>query len=134
MTGGIIATCATNSNKLYAYLIGSGSNLYGYAGVWVSTDEGVSWTIPIHQMPSATALGLQQCLYQPYGQQWVTGFNGVLDDMAICGNPSMTINSLLAVLPGLKVLMEVSPGPILLVTLVDFPGRIPISMAGSQWQ
>ena len=97
MTGGIIATCATNSNKLYAYLIGSGSNLYGYAGVWVSTDEGVSWTNThpsnaIGNSPTAYAVPSHTNLMASNG---VTGFNQGFYDMAIVVNP-LNDNQLIA--------------------------------------
>ena len=97
MTGGILATCPTNANKIYAYLIGSGSNLYGYAGVWVSTDEGATWTNTnpsnaIGNSPTAYAVPSHTNLMASNG---VTGFNQGFYDMAIVVNP-LNDNQLIA--------------------------------------
>ncbi|OWY19109.1 hypothetical protein C7N43_31550 [Sphingobacteriales bacterium UPWRP_1] len=87
VTGAIIAPCPSNPNKLYAYLCGSGTDLYGYIGVFVSTNAGASWantnpsnaigapySVPTHSnlMASNGTTGLQQGFY----------------DMAIVVNPA----------------------------------------------
>lgn len=97
MTGGIIATCPTNANKIYAYLIGSGSNLYGYAGVWVSTDDGATWTNTnpansIGNSPVAYSIPSHTNLMANNG---VLGFNQGFYDMAIVVNP-LNDNQLIA--------------------------------------
>lgn len=90
MTGGIIATCPSNPVKLYAYLIGSGSNLYGYAGVYVSNDDGVTWsntnpTNALGNSPTAYSIPSHTNLMANNG---VLGFNQGFYDMAIVVNPN----------------------------------------------
>lgn len=43
VTGALLAVCPSQPSKIYAYLCGSGSNLSGYIGVFVSTNSGASW-------------------------------------------------------------------------------------------
>ena len=69
--------CNQQQQTVCVYLIGSGSNLYGYAGVWVSTDEGVSWTNThpsnaIGNSPTAYAVPSHTNLMASNG---LTGFN-----------------------------------------------------------
>ncbi|MFM2393029.1 MAG: hypothetical protein RLZZ546_1011, partial [Bacteroidota bacterium] len=90
MTGGIIATCPSNANKLYAYLCADGSNLYGYAGVWVSNNNGATWTNThptgaIGNSPTPYAIPGHTNLMANDG---VLGFNQGFYDMAIVVNPS----------------------------------------------
>ncbi|MBK8699275.1 MAG: PKD domain-containing protein [Saprospiraceae bacterium] len=97
MTGGIIATCPTNASKIYAYLIGSGTNLYGYAGVWVSNDDGLTWTNTnptnlIGHSPTAYSIPSHTNLMANNG---ITGFNQGFYDMAIVVNP-LNENQLIA--------------------------------------
>lgn len=87
VTGAIIATCPSNPDKLYIYLCGSGTDIYGYIGVYVSNDAGITWantnpansvglpySVPTHSnlMASNGTTGLQQGFY----------------DMAIVVNPT----------------------------------------------
>jgi photosystem II stability/assembly factor-like uncharacterized protein len=87
ITGAIIATCPSNPDKLYIYICGSGTDLYGYIGVYVSNDSGATWantnpsnsvgipySVPTHSnlMTSNGTTGLQQGFY----------------DMAMVVNPS----------------------------------------------
>ena len=80
MTGGIIATCATNSNKLYA-----SPHRQWFQPLWIRwclgeiTDEGVSWTNThpsnaIGNSPTAYAVPSHTNLMASNG---VTGFNQV---------------------------------------------------------
>ncbi len=90
MTGGIIATCPTNTNKLYAYYCGNGANLYGYIGVYVSTDDGATWvntnpTNAIGNSPTAYSIPSHSNLMAHNG---TTGFDQGFYDMAIVVNPS----------------------------------------------
>lgn len=87
VTGAIIATCPSNPSKVYIYLCGSGTDLHGYIGVYVSNDNGNTWantnpsnavgvpySVPTHSnlMTSNGTTGLQQGFY----------------DMAIVVNPN----------------------------------------------
>lgn len=90
MTGGIIATCPTNANKLYAYYCGNGSNLYGYIGVYVSTDDGNTWTNTnpsnaVGNSPIAYSIPTHTNLMAHNG---TTGFDQGFYDMAIIVNPN----------------------------------------------
>ncbi len=90
MTGGIVATCPTNTNKLYAYYCGNGSNLYGYIGVYVSTDDGATWTNTnptnsVGNSPTAYTIPSHSNLMAHNG---TTGFDQGFYDMAIVVNPS----------------------------------------------
>ncbi len=85
--GAIIATCPTNSNKIYCYLSGSGGTLNGYIGVFVSTDDGANWANTnsggaiggTYSIPTHTNL---------MANNGTTGFNQGFYDMAIVVNPS----------------------------------------------
>ena len=90
MTGAILATCPTNSSKIYAYIIGSGANLYGYAGVWVSADEGATWTNtnPTNQIGNSPSPYVIPGHTNLMANNGTTGFDQGFYDMAIVVNPS----------------------------------------------
>jgi photosystem II stability/assembly factor-like uncharacterized protein len=88
--GAIIAVCPTDPSRLYAYLCGNGANLYGYVGVFKSTDGGASWsnTHPagaIGNSPTAYSIPNHTNLMSHNG---TTGFDQGFYDMAIVVNPS----------------------------------------------
>lgn len=90
-TGVMLATCASNAQKIYAYIIGSGSNLKGYVGVFVSTDGGTSWanthpTGAIGNSPTPYAIPSHTNLMTHNGV--FTGFEQGFYDMAIVVNPA----------------------------------------------
>lgn len=90
VTGAHIAVCPSNASKLYAYLCGSGSNLYGYIGVFVSTNNGASWanTHPggaVGNSPTAYSVPNHTNLMASNG---TTGLQQGFYDMAIIVNPS----------------------------------------------
>lgn len=91
VTGGIIALCPSNPSKLYAYLCGSGSNLKGYVGVFVSPDGGATWANTHPQ----NAIGNQPIPYVIPAHTNLMTHNGVASgfdqgfyDMAIIVNPN----------------------------------------------
>jgi len=90
-TGVIIAVCPSNASKLYAYIIGSGSNLKGYVGVFVSTNSGTSWvnthpTSAIGNNPIPYSIPNHTNLMTNNGE--FSGFEQGFYDMAIIVNPS----------------------------------------------
>ena len=90
ITGGIVATCPTNPDRLYLFYCGSGTNLYGYVGVFVSNDGGVTWanthpTAAVSNTPTAYAIPSHTNLMAHNG---TTGFDQGFYDMAIIVNPS----------------------------------------------
>lgn len=90
-TGVMLATCPSNPTKLYAYIIGSGANLKGYVGVFVSNNLGASWsnTNPfgaIGNSPTAYAIPGHTNLMTNDGL--FTGFEQGFYDMAIVVNPA----------------------------------------------
>ncbi len=98
VTGAIIAVCPSNPAKLYAYLCGSGSNLFGYVGVFVSNNNGVNWsnTQPqnaIGNNPTAYAIPNHTNLM--YSDGAANGFDQGFYDMAIVVNP-LNANELIA--------------------------------------
>lgn len=84
--GAIIATCPSNPNKIYAYLIGNGPTLNGYIGVFVSYDEGVTWTNtnPSNNIGGTYTIPNNTNLAANDGSN---GFNQGFYDMAIVVNP-----------------------------------------------
>ena len=91
VTGAHIAVCPSNPSKLYAYLCGSGSNLIGYIGVFVSNDGGATWSNTHPQ----NAVGDQPVVYSIPGHTNLMTHNGVASgfdqgfyDMAIVVNPN----------------------------------------------
>ena len=87
VTGAIIATCPSNTSKIYAYLCGNGGSLNGYVGVFVSNDSGVSWqnTNPLNQIGGTYVIPTHTNLMANNG---TTGFNQGFYDMAIVVNPT----------------------------------------------
>lgn len=87
VTGAIIATCPSNTNKVYAYLCGNGGTLNGYVGVFVSTNGGSTWA-------NANGLNLIGGTYSIpthtnlMANNGTNGFNQGFYDMAIVVNPS----------------------------------------------
>ncbi len=90
VTGAQIALCHNNLNKMYVHLLGSGSNLKGYVGVFVSVDGGNSWSntnpenaignTPIaYSIPDHTNLATNNGVF--------TGFEQGFYNMAIVVNP-----------------------------------------------
>ena len=91
VTGAIIALCPSNPSKLYAYLCGSGDNLKGYVGVFVSANSGASWanTNPqnaVGNSPVAYSIPGHTDLMSSDGLS--TGFDQGFYDMAIIVNPN----------------------------------------------
>ncbi len=91
VTGGIVALCPSNPSKLYAYLCGSGDNLKGYIGVFVSTNSGASWANTnaqnaVGNSPVAYAIPAHTNLMTNDGLS--TGFDQGFYDMAIIVNPN----------------------------------------------
>lgn len=90
VTGAHLVVCPSNSSKLYAYLCGSGGTLYGYIGVFVSADNGATWsnTNPagsVGDSPTPYSIPAHTNLMANDG---VRGFNQGFYDMAIIVNPS----------------------------------------------
>ncbi len=90
-TGVMFATCPNNAQKIYAYIIGSGSNLKGYVGVYVSTNGGGTWanthpTGAIGNSPVAYAIPTHTNLMTHNGL--FSGFEQGFYDMAIVVNPA----------------------------------------------
>jgi photosystem II stability/assembly factor-like uncharacterized protein len=90
VTGALIAVCPSNPSTLYTYFCGSGSNLYGYVGVYKSTNSGASWvnTNPagsIGNSPTPYTIPTHTNLMAHNG---TTGFDQGFYDMAIVVNPS----------------------------------------------
>jgi photosystem II stability/assembly factor-like uncharacterized protein len=88
--GAIIAVCPSDPARLYLYLCGNGSNLYGYIGVYKSTNSGAAWsnTNPLNSIgnsPTAYAFPAHTNLMAHNG---TTGFDQGFYDMAIVVNPS----------------------------------------------
>lgn len=89
VTGAILATCPADPEKLYVYLIGSGGELFGYIGVFVSDDAGANWT---NTNPD-NAIGNDPILYvEPehtniMTSNGTTGLQQGFYDMAIVVNP-----------------------------------------------
>jgi photosystem II stability/assembly factor-like uncharacterized protein len=86
MTGGIIVTCPSNANKLYLYLIGNGGSLNGFVGVYVSNNQGLSWsnTNPSGLVGGTYTIPTHTNLMANNG---TNGFNQGFYDMAIVVNP-----------------------------------------------
>lgn len=91
VTGAIIAVCPSKPDKLYAYLCGSGANLKGYVGVFVSPNSGDTWNnthpqnavgnSPVaYSIPNHTNLMTNDGLF--------SGFEQGFYDMAIVVNPA----------------------------------------------
>jgi photosystem II stability/assembly factor-like uncharacterized protein len=131
MTGAILATCPTNSEKIYAYLIGSGSNLYGYAGVWVSTNEGISWT----NTNPVGAIGNSPLPYAVPGHtnlmanNGTTGFDQGFYDMAIVVNP----NNDQQLIAGGTSWFKSTDGGATWSSLGGYVGNLPWSHPDIQW-
>ena len=90
VTGALLAVCPSNPSKIYAYLIGSGANLKGYVGVFVSNDNGDTWTNThpqnaIGNSPVAYSIPAHTNLMTSNGQ--FSGFEQGFYDMAIVVNP-----------------------------------------------
>jgi photosystem II stability/assembly factor-like uncharacterized protein len=90
VTGAHIALCPSNASKIYTYLCGSGSNLKGYVGVFVSNDGGASWanTHPqsaVGNSPVAYSVPTHTNLMTSNGM--FSGFEQGFYDMAIIVNP-----------------------------------------------
>jgi hypothetical protein len=90
VTGAIVAVCPSAPATLYTYFCGSGSNLYGYVGVYKSTDSGQSWTNTnpagsIGNSPTPYSIPAHTNLMAHNG---TTGFDQGFYDMAIVVNPS----------------------------------------------
>lgn len=97
VTGALLAVCPSQPSKLYAYLCGSGSNLAGYIGVFVSTNDGASWanTNPagsIGNSPTLYSIPAHTNLMTSNG---TTGLEQGFYDMAIIVNPN-NANQLIA--------------------------------------
>ena len=97
-TGAIVAVCPSNPAKVYAYLCASGSNLFGYAGVFVSTNGGSSWANTNQQ----NAIGNSPIPYSipthtnlMFSDGAASGFDQGFYDMAIVVNPN-NANQLIA--------------------------------------
>lgn len=91
VTGAIIAVCPSNPSKLYVYICGSGSNLYGYVGVFRSTNSGASWTntnIGNAIGNSPTAYSIPNHTNLMYSDGAAGGFDQGFYDMAIVVNPN----------------------------------------------
>lgn len=88
--GAILAVCPSDPNRLYAYLCGNGSNLYGYVGVFRSNNSGQNWTNThpgnaVGNSPTAYSIPTHTNLMAHNG---TTGFDQGFYDMAIVVNPS----------------------------------------------
>lgn len=91
VTGAHIALCPSNASKIYTYLCGSGANLKGYIGVFVSNDGGASWanTHPqnaIGNSPTPYSVPNHTNLMTSNGG--FSGFEQGFYDMAIVVNPN----------------------------------------------
>ncbi|MBK7939515.1 MAG: T9SS type A sorting domain-containing protein [Lewinellaceae bacterium] len=91
VTGAIIAVCPTNPSKLYTYLCGSGANLMRYIGVFVSTNNGASWSNTnaqnaVGNSPVAYSIPAHTNLMNSDGAS--EGFDQGFYDMAIIVNPN----------------------------------------------
>ncbi|HRI60746.1 MAG TPA: T9SS type A sorting domain-containing protein [Saprospiraceae bacterium] len=91
VTGAHIALCPSNPSKIYTYLCGSGTNLKGYIGVFVSVDGGANWanTHPqnaVGNQPVAYTIPTHTNLMSSSGT--ASGFDQGFYDMAIVVNPS----------------------------------------------
>lgn len=90
VTGAHIAVCPSNASKLYTYLCGEGSNLAGYIGMFVSTNNGSSWanthpTGAVGNSPTLYAVPTHTNLMASNG---TTGLEQGFYDMAIVVNPN----------------------------------------------
>jgi photosystem II stability/assembly factor-like uncharacterized protein len=87
VTGAHIAVCPSKPDKLYAYLCGSGTTLYGYIGVFVSNDNGSTWanTHPTNAVGEPYSIPAHTNLMAHNG---TTGFDQGFYDMAIIVNPA----------------------------------------------
>ena len=90
VTGAILAPCPSNPSKVYAYLCGASTNLAGYIGVFVSSDNGDTWinTNPagaIGNSPTAYVVPSHTNLMASNG---LTGLQQGFYDMAIVVNPA----------------------------------------------
>jgi hypothetical protein len=90
VTGAHIGVCPSSSSKIYAYLCGSGTNLAGYVGVFVSNDGGTSWanTHPsgaVGNAPTPYAVPSHTNLMTSNG---TTGLEQGFYDMALIVNPA----------------------------------------------
>lgn len=87
VTGAILAPCPSNPNKLYVYLCGSGTDLYGYIGVYVSNDAGATWanTNPANSIGATYSVPAHSNLMASNG---TTGLQQGFYDMAIVVNPN----------------------------------------------
>lgn len=87
ISGAIIATCPSNSNKLYTYLCGNGGTLNGYIGVFVSADGGTTWsnTNPSNSVGGTYSIPTHTNLMASNGTD---GFDQGFYDMAIVVNPN----------------------------------------------
>ncbi|MDX2279182.1 MAG: LamG-like jellyroll fold domain-containing protein [Saprospiraceae bacterium] len=95
--GAIIAVCPSEPDRIYAYLCGNGTNLYGYVGVFRSNNAGQNWT----NTHPANAVGNSPVAYtipahsNLMAHNGTTGFDQGFYDMAIVVNPS-NANQLIA--------------------------------------
>ncbi|MBV6440460.1 MAG: T9SS C-terminal target domain-containing protein [Haliscomenobacteraceae bacterium CHB4] len=91
VTGAHIALCPSSPSKIYTYLCGSGANLKGYIGVFLSNDNGATWAnthpqnavgnSPVaYSMPTHTNLMTHNGVF--------SGFEQGFYDMAIIVNPN----------------------------------------------
>lgn len=87
ISGAIIATCPSNPNKIYSYLIGYGGTLSGYIGVFVSTNGGNNWsnTNSSNLVGGTYVIPTHTNLMASNGTD---GFNQGFYDMAIVVNPN----------------------------------------------
>lgn len=87
VTGAHLAVCPSMPDKLYAYLCGAGPTLNGYIGVFVSPDNGDSWTNtnPANSVGEPYAIPAHTNLMANNG---TTGFTQGFYDMAIIVNPN----------------------------------------------
>lgn len=97
VTGAIVAVCPADPSKVYAYLCGSGANLNGYVGVFVSDNNGDAWTNTnptnnIGNSPVAYSIPAHTNLMASNG---TTGLQQGFYDMAIIVNPANS-NQLIA--------------------------------------
>lgn len=128
VTGAIVATCPTNSNKLYSYLCGNGGTLNGYVGVFVSNDNGSTWsnTNPSNLVGGVYSIPTHTNLMANNG---TTGFNQGFYDMAIVVNPNNE-NELIA---GGTSWFKSTDGGATWNSLGGYVGTLPWSHPDIQW-
>jgi len=128
VTGAIIATCPTNTSKVYAYLCGNGGTLNGYIGVFVSNDSGSSWqnTNPSGLIGGTYSIPTHTNLMANNG---TTGFNQGFYDMAIVVNPTNE-NQLIA---GGTSWFKSTDGGATWNSLGGYVGGLPYSHPDIQW-